>query len=191
MELYIIRHGQSMANADNQLAGWLDVPLTEKGIDDAKGAAGKIAGIEFEKVYASDLVRASQTCETALPGVEYEKTQLLRELAVGDFEGMYYDERTPEDMLAKFYEIVPMRDFSGFRGESHQMQMYRIGAFMDMVAQKHTGKVAAFTHAGVLECLLHHVLGFKVNPDTLAIPNCVICVLQWTGEMWKLKHWNI
>lgn len=191
MELYFIRHGQSRANADNQLAGWFDVPLTEKGFADALGAAGKIADVEFEKVYASDLMRASQTCETALPGVEYEKTTLLRELSVGEFEGMYYDERTSADFYAQFEKCVPTRNFADFGGENHQMQMDRIGAFMDMVKEKHTGKVAAFTHAGTLECVLHHILGFKVDPDTLAIPNCVICVCQWTGERWKLKHWNL
>lgn len=191
MELYFIRHGQSRANADEQLAGWLDVPLTEKGLADARGAGRKIADIEFEKVYASDLMRASQTCETALPGIEYEKTTLLRELSVGEFEGMYYDERTPAEVLEQFEKCVPTRNFADFGGESHQMQMDRIGAFMDMVKEKHTGKVAAFTHAGTLECVLHHILGFKVNPDDLCIPNCVICVCLWTGERWKLKHWNL
>ena len=191
MEIYFIRHGQSTANADNQLAGWFDVPLTEKGENDAKGAGEKIRDIQFEKVYASDLKRASQTCEIALDGAEYEKTTLLRELSVGEFEGMYYDERTPQDVHERFEACVKVRDFSATGGESHQMQMDRIWEFMSMAAEKHTGKVAAFTHAGTLECVLNLVLGFKVAPDALCIPNCVICVLLWTGERWKLKNWNL
>jgi broad specificity phosphatase PhoE len=191
MDLYIIRHGQSVANADNQLAGWLDAPLTDKGYEDARKAGEKIKNIRFEKIYASDLSRASCTCETAMNGAEYEKTTLLRELSVGEFEGMFYDERTPQDVRDCFEESVKTRDFSATGGESHQMQLDRVGAFMNMVADNHKGNVAAFTHAGTLECFLHLVLGFKVDPDTLCIPNCVICVLQWNGERWKLKHWNM
>lgn len=190
MELYVIRHGQSLANARKQLAGWLDVPLTEKGIEDAKGAGRKIAGIEFEKVFASDLIRAVQTCENALPGAEYEKCEMIRELAVGEFEGLIYDEASDDPIHERFRECRKVRDFSPCGGESHQMQMDRVGAFMNMIAEKYTGPVAAFTHAGTLECMLHHVLGFRVLPAVLAIPNGVICVLEWTGQRWKLKQWN-
>lgn len=191
MEMYVIRHGQSQANAANQLAGWLNIPLTEKGIGDAQGAGRKIAGIEFEKVFASDLIRAVQTCENALPGVEYEKCEMIRELSVGEFEGLYYDESSTEPIYDRFRECRKDRDYSPCGGESHQMQLDRVAAFMDMVSEKYTGTVAAFTHAGTLECMLHYVFGFKIPATALAIPNCCICVLEWTGKRWRLKHWNI
>lgn len=191
MELYVIRHGQSQANAANQLAGWYDIPLTEKGINDALCAGKKLEGVEFEKVFTSDLIRAVQTCENVLPGKEYEKCELIRELAVGEFEGLYYDESSTDPTYERFRECCKVRDFSPCGGESHQMQVDRVGAFMSMVAEKYTGRVAAFAHAGTIECVLHNVFGFKIPASALAIPNCVICVLEWTGQRWRLKHWNI
>ena len=37
-KLYLIRHGQSVFNLENKFTGWKDVPLTYKGIDEAKNA---------------------------------------------------------------------------------------------------------------------------------------------------------
>ena len=38
MKLYVIRHGESETNLKNVYSGWMDVALTEKGFEDAKGA---------------------------------------------------------------------------------------------------------------------------------------------------------
>lgn len=133
MELYLVRHGQSQANADNQLAGWYDVPLTEKGAGEARAAGEKLRGIEFEKVYASDLMRACQTCENALPGVEYEKTALIREISVGEFEGLYYDQDPDDERHRRFRNCDALRDYSPGGGESHQDQLRRVRTFLEMV----------------------------------------------------------
>jgi len=70
MQVFVVRHGQSTANLAGTYSGWSHVPLTEKGIADAAHAGQLLKGIEFAKVYASDLKRAMQTCQTALPGAE-------------------------------------------------------------------------------------------------------------------------
>lgn len=190
MELYLVRHGQSQANADNQLAGWYDVPLTEKGVDEARAAGEKLRGIEFEKVYASDLMRACQTCENALPGIEYEKTALIREISVGEFEGLYYDQDSDDEKHRRFRNCDAVRDYSPGGGESHQDQLERVRTFLEMVPRRHAGNVAAFVHAGVLQCVLHVVLGQLYGGQEVAFPNAMICVLEWTGVRWRLKQWN-
>ena len=37
-KLVLLRHGQSQWNLENRFTGWKDVPLTEKGIQEAKNA---------------------------------------------------------------------------------------------------------------------------------------------------------
>lgn len=87
MRVYIIRHGESETNRLNCWTGWLDVDLTEKGTEDARKAGKLLEGVEFDKLYASDLIRAKQTLETALPGYEYETSPALREVNVGAIAG--------------------------------------------------------------------------------------------------------
>ena len=68
MKMIIIRHGESEANYENYWTGWLDVPLTEKGRQQAAVAGTKIAaaGIIFDGAYTSVLQRAMITCQTVL-----------------------------------------------------------------------------------------------------------------------------
>ncbi|MFY1067752.1 2,3-bisphosphoglycerate-dependent phosphoglycerate mutase [Enterococcus sp. AD013-P3] len=68
MKMIIIRHGESEANYENYWTGWLDVPLTEKGRQQAAAAGAKIAaaGIIFDGAYTSVLQRAMITCQTVL-----------------------------------------------------------------------------------------------------------------------------
>ncbi len=61
-KLVLIRHGQSLANQENEYTGWSDSPLTAQGIREAKIAGEKLrqTGIVFEHVHTSVLQRASR-----------------------------------------------------------------------------------------------------------------------------------
>lgn len=59
--LILVRHGQSVWNAQNLFTGWVDVPLSEKGIDEANRAGKLIADFKIDVVYTSELMRAQMT----------------------------------------------------------------------------------------------------------------------------------
>ena len=80
----MIRHGQSESNAGRFHGGWAQVNLTDKGREDAKKAGEKLKDVKFDRVYSSDLVRALQTREIALPNYSPIVNELLREIHVGD-----------------------------------------------------------------------------------------------------------
>jgi len=66
--LVLLRHGQSTWNLENVFTGWTDVPLSEKGIAEAK-AAGEIMkeeGLHFDVAHTSVLERAINTLHLAL-----------------------------------------------------------------------------------------------------------------------------
>ncbi|MFT8707558.1 MAG: 2,3-bisphosphoglycerate-dependent phosphoglycerate mutase, partial [Liquorilactobacillus satsumensis] len=67
-KLVFIRHGQSEWNLKNLFTGWVDVDLSEKGVEEAKEAGRKIkeAGLEFDQAYTSVLTRAIKTLHYAL-----------------------------------------------------------------------------------------------------------------------------
>ena len=87
MKIYMIRHGESTANAERKHAGWAQVPLTERGRADAIAAGALIEGLHFDRVYVSDLIRARETMELALPNTEAIESPLLREISVGELAG--------------------------------------------------------------------------------------------------------
>ena len=64
--LILLRHGQSVWNQQNLFTGWVDVPLSSQGLDEAKAAGQQIANEKIHTVFTSTLVRAKQTAMIAL-----------------------------------------------------------------------------------------------------------------------------
>ena len=62
-KVIFLRHGQSQWNLENRFTGWTDVPLSDKGVEEAR-AAGKLLkaeGFSFDAAYTSTLKRAIKT----------------------------------------------------------------------------------------------------------------------------------
>jgi 2,3-bisphosphoglycerate-dependent phosphoglycerate mutase len=90
--LVIFRHGQSVWNLENKFTGWVDVELTEKGIQEAKNAGEKLKPFHFDLAYASDLKRAQNTLTIALEvagkTVPTKYNKALNERMYGDLQGL-------------------------------------------------------------------------------------------------------
>ncbi|MFB8488691.1 2,3-bisphosphoglycerate-dependent phosphoglycerate mutase [Enterococcus durans] len=104
MKLVLLRHGESEANFENYWTGWLDVALTEKGMEQARTAGHKMKENEllFDHVYTSVLKRAIKTSQVALEemGQLYlpvDKTWRLNERHYGALVG-----KNKEEMKAEF-----------------------------------------------------------------------------------------
>ena len=60
-KLVLVRHGQSVWNLLNEFTGWVDVPLTKEGDEEARSAAARLLNIKFDVAFTSQLIRAHQT----------------------------------------------------------------------------------------------------------------------------------
>ena len=78
-----MRHGQSMWNA-NLFTGWVDVPLTQVGIDEAIAGGKKLADVQIDEVHTSTLIRAQMTAMLALSQHKSGKTPVLQYVDSGD-----------------------------------------------------------------------------------------------------------
>jgi len=94
-KLVLVRHGQSQWNLENRFTGWVDAPLTEKGLSEAvrAGQLLKDSGIVFEKAYTSYLQRAIRTLWTILEEsnqmwIPVEKDWRLNERHYGGLQGL-------------------------------------------------------------------------------------------------------
>ncbi len=75
--LVLLRHGQSIWNKKNIFTGWVDVPLSKEGIDESIDAGEKIANINFDIVFTSNLIRAQMTGFIALSRNKFDKTPVF------------------------------------------------------------------------------------------------------------------
>jgi len=75
--LVLVRHGQSQWNLENRFTGWVDVPLSKKGIDEAISAGQKLKDIKFDTMYVSHQLRAIQTLHYILIKSKDERTPIV------------------------------------------------------------------------------------------------------------------
>lgn len=76
-KLILLRHGQSQWNELNRFTGWVDISLTQKGIDEALSAGDAIKDIEIDVVFTSTLARAQMTAELAMSKHKSQKPLLF------------------------------------------------------------------------------------------------------------------
>ena len=100
LELYVVRHGETMLNAARRMQGWIDAPLTPDGerVAALLGRGLKRENIGFDGVFTSDTGRARQTAQIVLgaagqdPLLDTLVTDWrLREANFGSFEGVRGD----------------------------------------------------------------------------------------------------
>ena len=119
--LVLIRHGQSQWNLENRFTGWVDVPLTDAGREEARRGAQLIRAIRFDRAFTSGLQRAQQTLQVVLEaigqtGIPVEKDQALNERHYGALQGLDKTETAKkygeEQVLLwrRSYDIPPPKD---------------------------------------------------------------------------------
>jgi len=64
--LILLRHGQSEWNKKNLFTGWIDIPLSPEGIDEAFKAGEEIKEIPIDSIYTSTLIRGTMTAMLAM-----------------------------------------------------------------------------------------------------------------------------
>lgn len=90
--LTLVRHGQSLWNQENRFTGFVDVPLTEQGRDEARLAAKALQGMKFDIAYTSVLTRAQETLAILLEALG-QRIPVIRDAALnerhyGDLQGL-------------------------------------------------------------------------------------------------------
>jgi broad specificity phosphatase PhoE len=155
--LLIVRHGETDWNAERRYQGHADVPLNERGREQAQALAEQLAGEALDAIYASDLSRARVTAEVVAErlGLPVVADPDLREIDVGAVEGLTFDESSA---------------FDGWQGEPKENHAERVLRAIHRIAEQHPdGRVLVVTHGGSMR-RVHEHLGLE---DRL-IENCVV-----------------
>ena len=169
--IYLLRHGETVGGEKKRYIGQTDLPLSEKGRNQAAWWKKELARIDFETVCTSDLVRAFDTA-AIVSGFSSSSIRVLpplREISLGDWEGAFM-----EDIRIRFPEAWAERgrhmdSFRVPKGESFQDLHDRVIPLFQEIAAESAGNVLLVAHAGVNRVILCHVLG-KPTRDLFSIP---------------------
>ncbi|MCG6921455.1 MAG: histidine phosphatase family protein [Acidobacteria bacterium] len=172
-ELWLVRHGETPASRGRTLAGWTDVPLTERGESQAAALRPVFAGEPFEGVWSSDLVRAVTTARLARG--EPRQDRRLRELSFGELEGAAFTALEPQVREA----LTRFEGFAAPGGESFTELRTRVMSFVDELPP---GRHALFTHGGVVR-LLARDLG-----EDRFVPTGTLLVVDWEARQLLWRH---
>lgn len=194
MNLYMIRHGQSLANSLHMHAGWSDSPLTECGEAEARSVRPLLENIKFSKIYVSDLVRASRTAELALGSRDFILTPSVREINMKKISGIPYAEL--EKMYGeKYLECRRRWDFSPFGCESVPEFEDRVNSFLDRIVEENyrdDTNICVVTHAGVIRIAAKRIVPIEISDRySLSISNASVTVFGISEDKrWRIRHWN-
>jgi len=96
-KLVLVRHGQSVWNLENKFTGWTDVPMTEKGEEEARKSGVVLKDVKFDLAFTSVLERAQKTLTIILDvisqqDIPIEQDKAINERHYGDLQGLNKDE---------------------------------------------------------------------------------------------------
>lgn len=169
-KFYIVRHGQTEWNTQGRVQGHSDSPLTDEGVLQAQNTARLLRQIDFDRVFASDLMRAKRTAQIIKSDrkLAVVTTEILREVSFGRFEGRKVAEMVEElreeiDKREQLSENELMKHQIDPEIESYDQTATRTLNFLREVAIGYPGQtILIVTHANVVRSTLIK-LGFATN----------------------------
>jgi broad specificity phosphatase PhoE len=188
LEIFLIRHGQSTANARGIWQGQLDFPLSDEGREQARRAGKALAsGSPPIAVYASPLARAFDTAkmivrEARLP-VDVGTIDGLKERGGGILEGNTWEEQQEKnpELVEKFRSLPEEEGWRLVGAETDEEVLHRFSHALSEVRARHPegGRVAVVSHGGAIRAFLREHFGGAVLPGSLRAANASITRLEW------------
>lgn len=165
-KVIFVRHGETTWNHSGRYQGHSDIPLNEKGLQQAELVAQRLAGKTISAIYSSDLRRALQTAEviatqhSLFPMVLPE----FREVNFGLWEGLTYEKIMAvwPEVLSEIYSkpgstIIP-------EGESfYDVQRRTMIGLEKCIANHHDETIVIVSHGGTMRVLLCDALGLAIE----------------------------
>ena len=186
MIIYFTRHGESEWNLAHRIQGQHDSPLTERGVKMARQLKKRLKGLEFTHCYVSPLGRAMQTAKilTEGTGIIPEPDERIREVNLGQTEGLIMEELPPHELHAFYHEP---QNFHPQGGEGYENAFVRVSKLMKEL-ETEDGCVLIVAHALILRLIRLYLLGLPISEMMkVHTPGCCFCEAHYTNEKWDLK----
>ncbi len=172
--LILIRHGQSVWNAENRFTGWTDVELSERGVGEAERAGDILSEIRFGVVHTSGLIRAQKTAEIIMSRnnvsgkIPVMKDQRLNERHYGDLQGLNKAETAEKHGAEQVHIWRRSFDVPPPGGESLKMNAERTIPYFEeeILPDLKDGKnVLVSAHGNSLRSIVMHIE--SISPEEI------------------------
>ena len=182
-EFVLVRHGETEWSRDGKHTGNTDVPLTERGREQARALGATLAGRSFARVLTSPLARAAESARLAGYEVAEERDK-LREWDYGAYEGRRtVDIREERPGWTLWTDGVP-------EGETAADVAARVDAVLDELRATE-GAVLVFAHGHLLRVLAVRWIGLEPEVGRLlALDPATVSVLGHERETPVIRVWN-
>lgn len=167
-QLILIRHGQTVWNAERRLQGHLDSSLSAKGENEAEAVARRLRDEPLTALYSSDLGRAMTTARAINEAhrLPMHTDARLREVNLGRWEGKAVTDLEADEAESNLLALwradsVANRPPGGERLEELQARV--IQSLQEIAAANPGGRVAVVTHGGVVKAAVAWILGIPLE----------------------------
>lgn len=191
MILYMIRHGESEANAGGFHSGWSCVHLSEKGRMQAERARLMMEKIEIDELYVSDILRTQETAEIIFPGKDRKFMPLAREMNTTPLKG-----KTKDQMTAVFGETYlecrRKLDYTplGMDCETIMHVSMRARQLLKWAMTQENKSICIVSHAGFIKAIAGWILSITPHSDALSLDNASLSVFEFKNGNWRIRLWN-
>lgn len=196
MELYIVRHGTTVWNAEGRAQGHADIELNDDGRAAARALGGKLKDTPFDVIYSSPLKRATETAalirgKQNCPLITDER---LIEISFGDMEGTTYEEWSDEGCPYHFFFSEPDKYIAPPRGESLEEVCARTKDFLQHVIEplaekKADARILIVAHGALNKGLMCYLEGNDLAHywGNGLQKNCQATIFQYKNGCWIHK----
>jgi probable phosphoglycerate mutase len=163
--IYLLRHGTVKGSEQRLFIGGTDIPLAEKGKEQARQWRRSLQKIELETICYSDLRRSEETARIIAGDnpVPIRVIPEFREICLGQWEGLSMDfvrRRFPEQWRRRGENLA---DYAPPGAESFRELQNRVVPAFEAVVGKLRGHGVIIAHAGVNRVILSHLLGIPLS----------------------------
>lgn len=189
MDVVLVRHAESIWNAESRWQGQTDVPLSDRGRGEAAALGARLGTLTFDRRIVSDLARTGATA--AAIGGTFERDPAWREIDLGRWGGLLHtevQEQFPDELRA----MIEGRDVALGGGESvpgFEARANRaLGALI--AAGREDERALVVTHGGVIRAIVMHLLGVRGRRVLIGAGNTSITHLRVTEGRIALVSYN-
>lgn len=206
--LFLVRHGEIRQHKEKIFLGQTDIPLSEKGREQAASAAEELKryGVSANRIYASDLSRAMETAEIIRDSLNLRAVEddqgggnqnvtvipepRFREMALGEWDGRYISEireKHPEEYRKRGENLLTYKYGNGSEN-FYDLQYRVIKGFQGILktereAEDKERDIVIVSHSGVIGVILSNLRHTDLKSELEGrIPNGGVAVLDFTKE---------
>ncbi len=188
--LILVRHGETLWNAQKRYCGSTDIGLSAKGKKQARRLKEKLNGVSIHKIYTSGRKRAIQTAKIIFQGAKINNMPDLNEMHFGIFEGLTYREIMKK--YPKIYSAWLEKPLCVTIPESESLASFRkrvTRALKKIVSVNKNKTVAVVCHGGPISAFVTVIL--KINDFWKYIPHSAsISIIEYRNGSLKIKTLN-